>query len=101
MKRLFLSLFLAGCVSKPSFAPVQVGMAYGVRTPPDKIELFRSQTPDKKFSEIGTIHDCCHVTDQMIQNMREEASARGGDALMSLDLDAQGGATATVIRYSN
>ena len=51
---------IGGCMTvQTQFAPSLIGQAYPVRTPPEKIELYRSGLPNKKFSEIGAIHGCC------------------------------------------
>lgn len=105
MIRLFVIiafLAMAGCVSmQTQFAPSMVGQTYPVRTPADKIELFRSGVPTRKFVEIGAIHGCCSVdTNDMIQMMRQKASESGGDALVGLEIRASGSVVASVIRYT-
>lgn len=90
---------LAGCMTA-QFAPSRVAQSFPVRTPPEKIEIFRAQAPAKKFIEIGAVNACCsHDANEMVDKLREKASESGGDALIGLDINAVGGATASVIRY--
>jgi hypothetical protein len=92
-------LTLNAC-SWAQFAPARVDVAYPQRTPPDKIELFRSANPSKPFDEIGAATACCSGdVNAMVDKLREKASECGGDALIALDVRANGRATATVVRY--
>jgi len=91
---------ICGCASYSQFAPSQVAKVYPSRTSAEKIELFRTQSPSKKFEEIGTVNACCGSdTNDLIDQLRKKASEHGGDALIGLDIQATGGATASVIRY--
>jgi hypothetical protein len=91
---------IAGCVSVPQFAPAKVGIVYPQRTPAEKIELFRSQMPVKKYFEVGSVSACCNIrTERLVDMMRAMAAEKGGDALIGLDVTGDGTAMATVIRY--
>lgn len=97
----FLALSHAGCATS-SFAPARVGQRYPSRVAPEKIELYRSQLPTRPYSEIGTASVCCLAdVDQSIRFLREKASKEGGDALVSLDVIANGATIATVVRYND
>jgi hypothetical protein len=101
MKLAFLFLavtLLVGCATT-YFAPSKVAQKYPVRTSPDAIELYRSEMPTHKFSEIGSVSVCCGGSDWSINQLRGKASAEGGDALVGLDVLADGRYNATVIRY--
>jgi hypothetical protein len=95
---LFL-LLLSACTSV-QFAPSKLNQVYPKRTSPQAIELFRSSSPTKKFFEIGAAAACCSGdANSMIDLLRNQASESGGDALIGLEINAHGGASATVIRY--
>lgn len=97
-----LSLTLSSCVAlqpKADFAPTKIGETLAVRTQPDDIELFRSQSPTKKYVEIGSVSSCCLRMEKSVELLRKSASAHGGDALIGLDATADGLVMATVIRY--
>jgi len=96
-----LSLILAGCVTpEAQFAPAQRDSMYPVRTPPGQIELYRSQSPTKKFTELGAVNACCsHDSNVLIELLKRKAADVGGDALIGIDIDATGNATASVIRF--
>src|ERR1700722_836296 len=99
---LFLSLLIiTGCTSLPAqFAPARMTESYAPRTPPEKIELYRSQTPAKKYLEIGAVNACCNSNaNELISKLRKTASESGGDAIVGLEITATGGASASVIRY--
>lgn len=98
----FLSCaLLSGCVTMAQFAPSKISQNYPKRTPPDQIELYRTQTPVKKYVEIGAVSACCNsvATNKLIDLLRSKASDVGGDAIIGLDIDPTGGVTASVIRY--
>ena len=99
------SVVIPACVDlapRAEFAPSQLSQAYKPRTSSEKIELFRTQLPTKKYSEIGTVNACCSVrTNILVDMLRQKASEMGGDALLSLDVNATGGAFASVIRYTS
>ena len=92
---------LGGCVSMSAqFAPARTGQSYVSRTPTEKVELFRSQTPTRKYQEIGAVNACCNLdSTTMIEMLRRKASESGGDALIGLEINATGGASASVIRF--
>ena len=100
-----LSLFcallcLSGCATTAQFAPSQLTQTYPPRTPPYAIELFRSSSPTKKYWEIGSISACCDAdSNRIIELLKENAAENGGDALIDLDIKANGAAAASVIRY--
>lgn len=92
--------FLTGCVPDIRFAPANLAQTYPVRTRPENIELFRAAAPQKKYSEVGGLSYCCGSNvDSIIGLFRQKASESGGDALIGLDFDATGAASASVIRY--
>lgn len=92
---------LFGCATASQFAPSQMAKVYLPRTSAEKIELYRTQAPNKKYEEIGTVNACCGSdTNALIDQLRKKASEHGGDALIGLDIQATGGATASVIRYN-
>ncbi len=96
-----IAIILCGCATISQFAPSQASKTYSPRTPAEKIELFRAQSPSKKFDEIGSVNACCSDdTNQLIEELRKKASEQGGDALINLDVQVTGGATASVIRYT-
>ena len=98
------AMTLSSCVTgyQSQFAPTQTSKIYAPRTIAEKIELFRSQIPSKKFEEIGTVNSCCSDdTNILIDELKKKAALSGGDALIGLDIQATGGATASVIRYEN
>jgi hypothetical protein len=97
----FSVLFLAGCVTATAnFAPARMNETFVNRTPPDKIELFRSQMPSRKYTEIGAVSACCNIgTNHLVELLRAKASEVGGDAIIGLEIDATGSASASVIRY--
>ena len=96
-----LFLVFSGCVTPSAhFAAARTDQGYAPRTAPEKIELFRSQLPSKKYIEIGAVNACCgDDTTAMIAMLRKKAAESGGDALIGLEIDARGGATASVIRF--
>jgi len=97
-----LAVFIvSGCVTWHAiFAPAKLDQSFPARTSPESIEIFRSQTPSKEFAEIGTVSVCCKLgMEKSIELMRQEASNKGGDALIALDANANGLIMATVIRY--
>jgi hypothetical protein len=84
------------------FAPRQVKTTYPPRTRAENIELFRSQLPTKKYIEIGAVNACCFQdTNLLVAELRKKASENGGDALTGFEIDATGGAFASVIRYED
>ncbi len=90
------------CVTTSQFAPVHSTQAFSLRTPAEKIEIFRSQAPTKKYLEIGTVNSCCGGDSNiLVESLRKKASESGGDAIIGLELSAVGGAFATVIRYED
>ena len=97
----FAFLFSTGCVSTTAqFTPTIVGQILPTRTAPESVELFRSQSPAKKYSEIGAVSICCGVgIEKSVELMRKTASNNGGDAIIGLDSAANGLVMATVIRY--
>lgn len=99
--RLIFALAVTGCATtRAQFAPVTMNQTFAVRTPAEKVELFRSQTPTRKFSEIGAVNACCSTdSNLLIDLLREKASQNGGDAITDLEISAPGGASASVIRY--
>jgi hypothetical protein len=100
---LFCNLgLLAGCATGgiSQFAPAKISKNYPQRTPAKEIELYRTQLPTKKYEEIGVVNACCgDDTSRLIERLRTEASAHGGDGLIGLEVQATGGATASVIRF--
>ncbi len=96
-------LVLSACsVFEPhvDFAPAMINQTFPARTPVDKIGLFRSQMPTKKYSEIGSVRGCCgNDNNHNIDALRKKAAEMGGDAIVALEIDASGAATASVIRY--
>jgi hypothetical protein len=73
---------------------------FSERTSPQKIELYQSQAPTKRFMEIGYVNACCSSdSNSLIDLLKEKASENGGDALISIQVNALGGVTASVIRY--
>src|SRR5206468_9730689 len=103
LHRLVISLLLcglaAGC-AEAQFAPAQRGKSYPLKTPAQNIELFRTSAPTREFQEIGAVNACCSSDARaLISLLRTKASESGGDALTDIQLTAQGGAYASVIRY--
>lgn len=95
-----LALGSAGCAMNAQFAASKLDAVYPPRTEPKRIEMFRSTLPDKKYVEIGAVSSCCHFeVEKVFEAMRIKAADQGGDALIAIDLDTQGGASASVIRY--
>lgn len=91
-------LTLVGCATA-QFAPSRIEATYPPRTTPEKIEMFRSSLPAKKYREIGAASVCCGSTEMLVEALRKKASDAGGDAIIAIELNATNGATATVIRY--
>jgi hypothetical protein len=90
---------LSACTSI-QYVPSRLGYTYPVRTAPAAIELFRSSSPTKKYIEIGAVSGCCSTdANVIIEMLRKKASENGGDALIGLDMRANGGISASVIRY--
>lgn len=96
---LLFGLTLSACATVPQFAPVKTGQNFEQRTPPDKIEVFRSQAPAKPFIEIGSTAVCCQLREKTLNLLKESASKNGGDALIGLDVSSEGAVIGTVIRY--
>jgi hypothetical protein len=96
-----LLLLLDACTSMSAqFAPSLPNQQFSQRTSVDKIELFRSQTPNKPYTEIGVVNSCCSAdTNELIDLLKLKASQSGGDAILGLDVQAVGGASASVVRY--
>jgi len=95
-----LATFALGACTAAQYAPVRLGQDYPTRTAPEAIEVFRSSTPNKKYIEIGAVRSCCsNDTNAMVDLLRKKAPESGGDAIIDLDMRANGGVTATVIRY--
>lgn len=93
---LFLSMFLlTGCASA-TFAPVDVKANYAKRTDAQDIKIFRSEIPKEEFVEVGTLNGNGN-SEKIIEKFRQEASGRGGDAIISLE-SYPNGMSATVIR---
>src|SRR4051812_1656047 len=92
-----LSFALAGC-AVAQYAPARVDQVYVGRTEPEKIELFRAAMPTRKFEEIGVVTVCCSTdAGKVTQLLQEKTSEKGGDALISIEINADGTGTATAI----
>ena len=94
-----LLLSLSGCTTTANYAPSNAQQEFAARTAPEKIELYRSQVPSKKYSEIGAVSACCSDSGSLIEKLKERASEVGGDALIGIEIDATGMTSASVIRY--
>jgi hypothetical protein len=99
MRILLAAFMLSGCTTA-EFAPASLTHQYLSRTSADKIEVYRSARPERKFAEIGTATSCCSMDpNRVIDLLQKQASQRGGDALMDFEFTASGHASATVVRY--
>jgi hypothetical protein len=93
---LIMSIFLTGCITV-NFAPSDMTKEYAPRTTPEKIVIFRTQIPEKKFIEIGSVN-ALGADDSVVNAFRKTAAKRGGDALIKIEA-YPGGMTATVVRF--
>ncbi len=91
-----LAITALGCVHA-QYAPADAKVSFSKRTNSDGIKIYRSQLPEKKFTEIGSIH-ASGPADKCIDALRENASEAGGDALIHFE-PYPGGASATVVRF--
>jgi hypothetical protein len=96
---ILLGSVLFGCAGRGSFAPADLGKTYPSRTAAEKIGVFRTEQPKKKFFEIGTVNACCGEVNKMIELLRKDASLAGADAILNVQPYAGGGVTATAVRY--
>ena len=95
-----LALGALGACSSLSFAPSKVGQTFSVRRAPDKIEVFKTQLPTKKYTEIGSVSTCCSGDSaDLVDRLRKKASENGGDALIGIEPFAGGGISGAVIRF--
>ena len=88
-----LVLFFSACTTA-QFAPSLLDKVYEKRRSPEEIEVYKTQIPDKKYIEIGSVHACCGSIDKIVILLREKASQAGGDALISIDAHASQGMSA-------
>ncbi len=89
---------LTGCFSA-TFAPVNTEVSLPPRTSSEKIMVFRTAKPDKKYVEIGSVF----VTGSdnpstLIEALKEKAAINGGDAIIDVEA-APDSMSATVIRF--
>ena len=102
MKNSPLSIILAasffmGCATA-EFAPSKVAQTYQPRKSADQIEVFRTQLPQRKFIEIGSVMAWRGKQETLINLLRQQAAEHGGDAIIGLEPQINGMA-ATVIRF--
>jgi hypothetical protein len=89
---------LLQCLSV-DFAATDSSKTYSSRVSADEIEVYRTQTPDKKFKEIGVVNaSYSNDTNELIQALKKKAAENGGDAIIDVE-PYPSGMSATVIRY--
>ena len=95
---LVVSAGLVGCVSA-QFAPAAKNRTLASITGSNEIQVFRTQLPTKKYTEIGSVNACCaHDSNKLVDKLRDQAAANGGDAIIGLE-PYTNGMSATVIRF--
>ena len=81
---LFISFCLTSCM-RISFAPSRQNYSPKIITSADKIEVYRTEKPQKPYSEIGAISISeGGDLEARVTKMKEEASNRGGNAIIDL-----------------
>ncbi len=77
---------LAGCTSvSVNYSALNSPPRPLQMTAPDKVELFTTARPSRKYVEVGTMtadHDSIASNEDMFKAMREEAAKRGCDGLV-------------------
>jgi hypothetical protein len=103
-KLLYLCILIIAMISllqclSVDFAATDSSKTYGSRISADEIEVYRTQTPNKKFIEIGIVNaSYSNDTNELIQALKKKAAENGGDAIIDLE-PYPSGMSATVIRY--
>ncbi len=90
----------SSCTIKPSFSPAKMGETFPMSRTPEKIEIFRTQLPAEKYTEIGSISACCGTSEKLMEVLRKKASESGGDAIIGIEPYAGDGISAAVIRFN-
>ena len=70
-----MTLFVS--CSTVRFAPADSQKSFNTRTTAEKVKVFRTQLPKKKFEEIGIVHAA--GAGDLVLKLREEAAKNGGD----------------------
>jgi hypothetical protein len=93
-----IMISLLQCVSV-DFAATDSSKTFSSRVSADEIEVYRTQTPNKKFIEIGVVNATySNDTNELIRALKKKAAENGGDAIIDLE-PYPNGMSATVIRY--
>jgi len=82
-------LFLFGC-GTVFFAPSKEGYTPIVIASPDQIEVYRAEKPAQPYTEIGIIRYPGRDFEAMSNKMKIEASKRGGNAIIDLQVNSAG-----------
>ena len=89
--------FLYGC-AKVSFAPSSEDYNASIIASPKEIKVFRTEKPAKSYIEIGAVNYPGGTDlNDLLKVMKEEASKRGGNAIIDLKILSDG-AVGTVVR---
>ncbi len=102
---LFFCMFFSGCCASISFAPTKTEYTSTVIALPDQIEVYRTEKPQSPYTEIGSIQcsfggfPCSQKLESIIKKMKMEASQRGGNAIIDLQIISDG-AVGTVIKIN-
>ena len=100
IKVVLFGFLLSACVHV-GFAPSKQGYVPGALTPPDQIEVYRTEKPQGSILEIGSIHfpGGSGNLENAIEKMKTEASKRGGNAIIDLQIIPTG-VVGTVVRIT-
>ena len=91
-------MIMHACITA-QFAPSDITRVYPARKAPDQIKVYRTQIPDLKYIEIGSVNACCsHDTFDLVEMLKLKAAESGGDAIIGLEAYHEG-MSATVIRF--
>jgi hypothetical protein len=102
---LFSCMTFGGCCGTISFAPTKTEYTSTVVAPPDQIEVYRTEKPQSPYTEIGSIQctfggaHCSQNLESIIDKMKVEASQRGGNAIVDLQILSDT-AVGTVVRFN-
>jgi hypothetical protein len=94
---IIIFLFVSACV-RVSFAPSRASYQPRSITKPEEVEVYRSDRPTKPFEEIGTIYAATTNLQRATEEMKKEASTKGGNAIIDIKITSDGVA-GTVVRY--
>jgi hypothetical protein len=89
---------MSACVTA-TFAPSNRTQLYRQKIGQSEIQVYRSQIPQKKFIEIGSVNVCCMGNNwELIDKLKLKAAIHGGDAIIHLEIYHKG-MSATVIKF--